>query len=248
MDVNIKESIKQDGTIQMYGQTYFPLIDNPMYYVNFNGEVITTSGNKPRQLKHHIRKGMIMYTLVISGKTHNVRASRIAYCIRNGVSLKSIAGQYVFRNGDKLELHREERFGGEMSQVKRKMKKPEDGKIWVERARQALELFATWYEEGDINPLNKYVAQLKPKLELHAKVKWSLSETNAKGLVEEACSQFFLSICERNLIRLGIDSYLKRLMSCIYRRDAERRAKERISDSDIIYQSTSLDEWEQQKI
>lgn len=228
----------------MFGQTYFPLKGCSRYYADFNGNVITTNYKQPRKLKQWSKKGAAAYTLQISGKTYNVRATRIAYCIRNNVSLESISGKYIFTNGDKLELHSDERFAGIKSPEKRKMKKPENGKALIQRAKASLEMFAAWYEDGDIRPLNKHVSQLKRGLKIYAISRWSLAESNAQNLVEETCSQFFLSICERNLIRFGIESYLKRLMACIYKRDAERRAKERLTDADNMYHGLSLSDWE----
>lgn len=101
-----------NNPIQISGKTYFPLCDCPRYYADRDGNVVTMRYKEPRSLYCRYIHGTSIYFLTISGKRVSVRATRVAYCIRNGVSLESISGKYVFVNGDKLELHSDERFAG----------------------------------------------------------------------------------------------------------------------------------------
>lgn len=190
-------------TKEFNGKTFYALKGLSGYFATTEGKVLSTH-HGTRLLKVSMQGS---YHLCKDGKVMNITAARVAYMAQNDCAFEDIPAKYVYMKDGKAYTTNEQ---GTAKTCKPKI----PGKTVIERisfTENELGILRRFYTTQKVKEMCDYIKSKENLLASYAMRTLGRGLTKAKELVQEAVSEFYISL-HKGIVCCTIFAYLKKIM------------------------------------
>lgn len=183
------------------GKTFYPLKGFSGYYATVDGKVL--SSKKGVRLLNITMQGT--YHLYKDGKVVHITAAHIAYMAQNGCAFEEIPYKYCYIKDGKA--YATDKY---VKNVKPKIPRATALKR-VEFMENEIGILRRFYTTQKVKEIRAYIESNAELLTGYAMRTLNKGVTKAKELVQEAISEFYISLY-KGLVTYTILAYLKRII------------------------------------